>query len=80
MRRTLVVLHYKNLRVMYGKWPNREQERWWVSAVGHDPMEQPEAFRKFVESRYDDVSPCWPARWPSAAVVTEVARRKLRRI
>jgi len=53
---TPVVLHYNNLKVMYGRWPAGDQTRWWVKAAGLSPMEQPEALRRFVESRYDVVA------------------------
>jgi hypothetical protein len=37
---------------MYGKWPACKQTRWWVAVVGILPMDQPEAFLKFIEAQH----------------------------
>jgi hypothetical protein len=55
-RMTAVVLHHNNLEVMYGKWPAREQTKWWKRAATVDPLDQPLVFRKYVEERYDVVA------------------------
>ncbi len=51
-----MVLHINNLKQIYGKLPVSEQTRLRVAAAGISPINQPEAFLKFIEARHPVIS------------------------
>jgi hypothetical protein len=51
-----IVLHVNTLQMMYQKWPAGDQAKWWMAVTGVSPMDQPEAFLKYIEKRYPVVS------------------------
>jgi hypothetical protein len=47
-----IVLHQNNLWSMYENWPHGEQAKWCTHAKRFDIMDQPEEFRRYINSWY----------------------------